>query len=296
MTARRPLVAIDDLISELPLGDSIIGDISATQIRQYVKNGENFKLYKGQAVYVSGANGNNVLVKLAKADAELTSSKTLGLLEQDLEKNAFGYLVNDGLISGLNTNSANQEGDPVWLSPTVAGGLIFGYTDKPSAPNHLVYLGVVTRKQINNGSISVKVQNGFELEELHNVAITTPHDEDVISYDDTAKVWKNIPKPTSIRIFNLIGTLIPMLGTVKFFPDKTITITEAYLAIGVNSNKEVRVNVNKNGIIVGSVSLPPDTEKSDKQPLPITVTENDYLTVDLLTTGGKNLNLIMVYS
>jgi hypothetical protein len=296
MTARRPLILIDEIISELPVGDSIIGEISATQIRQYVKNGENFTIYKGQAVYVSGASGANVLVKLAKANSELTSSKTLGLLEQDLAKNAQGYVVNDGLLSGLNTNAATQEGDPVWLSPTVAGGLIYGYTDKPHAPAHLVYLGVVTRKQINNGSISVKVQNGYELEELHNVAITTPQDDDIISYDATTNLWKNIPKPSDIRIFNLIGTLVPMLGTVKFFPDKTIVITEAYLSIGVNSQEEVTVNVNKNGIMVGSISLPPDTEKSDKQPLPLTVTENDYLTVDLLTTGGKNLNLIMVYS
>jgi hypothetical protein len=46
---------------------------------------------------------------------------------------------------------------------------------KPYAPNHLVYAGIVERANAGNGQIYVRVQNGYELDEIHDVdLITTP--------------------------------------------------------------------------------------------------------------------------
>ena len=99
-------------------------------------------LTKGQAVYVTGSNGTNMLVNAASNAAEATSSKTFGLLQQDLANNQTGFVITEGLLAGLNTNSA-QQGDPVWLGTN--GSLIYGLTNKPHAPAHLVFLGIVTR-------------------------------------------------------------------------------------------------------------------------------------------------------
>ncbi len=44
----------------------------------------------------------------ANATAEATSSKTLGLLEQDLAANAFGYVITEGLLSGIDTSGASR--------------------------------------------------------------------------------------------------------------------------------------------------------------------------------------------
>jgi hypothetical protein len=53
--------------------------------------------------------------------------------------------------------------------------MVFGLANKPFAPNHIVYLGIVTRKTGNTVvEIYVKVQNGAELDELSDVAITNP--------------------------------------------------------------------------------------------------------------------------
>lgn len=167
---------------------------TTTQLKKYVMNKTGSVITKGSAVYIVGADGNNPLIALAKADAEATSSKTLGLVETDIADNAKGYVVMEGALGGLDTGSAT-EGDAIWLSPTVAGGLVFwhpgGSTVKPSAPNHLVYLGVVVKKSSGNGVVEVKVQNGYELEELHNVAITSPANGDTIVYDSTSGTWKN---------------------------------------------------------------------------------------------------------
>jgi hypothetical protein len=55
----------------------------------------------------------------------------------------------------------------------------------------MVYLGVVKRVQSNNGSVYVHVQNGFELDELHNVAISSPADNEFLAYDSGTSLWKN---------------------------------------------------------------------------------------------------------
>lgn len=166
------------------------GTAGTSSVVQYVKNETGSAMTKGQAVYILGATGSNITIGLAKADAESTSSKTLGLLAQDLANGEHGYVITEGTLDGLNT-SGRTAGEPMWLSPTTAGGIVYGLASKPSAPSHLVYLGVVKRVQSNNGSVFVKVQNGFELDELHNVAITSPANNNVLAYDSASSLWKN---------------------------------------------------------------------------------------------------------
>lgn len=155
------------LQGEIQSNTIISGVVYSAQVN--VKNGEGRTIYKGQPVYINGANGTNIIVGLASNTGEATSSKTLGLVVQDtLENNAFGTVITEGLLQGFNASAASA-GDPIWLGPT--GSLIYGLANKPYAPNHLVYLGVVTRAQ-NNGELFVKVQNGYELDELHDVNVT----------------------------------------------------------------------------------------------------------------------------
>lgn len=161
-------------------------DNYTTDIRQYVKAGE--AITKGQAVYVSSADGTNIIVSKASNASEATSSKTLGLAYQTLANNAKGYIITEGILSGLNTSSATI-GDPVWLG--TSGNLIYGLVNKPVAPAHLVYIGIVTRVNANNGEIFIHIQNGFELQELHNVLITSVTNGNILMYDSSDMLWKN---------------------------------------------------------------------------------------------------------
>jgi hypothetical protein len=151
-------------------------------------------LTKGQAVYVSSADGTNMIVSKASNASEQTSSKTLGLVAQNLAINGQGFVVTEGLLAGLNTNGANA-GDPVWLGTD--GNLIFGLLNKPTAPAHLVFIGVVTRVQSNNGEIFVKVQNGFELDELHDLSVKNASDGDMIKYVASTGLWTKIAASTT---------------------------------------------------------------------------------------------------
>ena len=162
----------------------------ASDVQNQVKAG--VAINKGQAVYVTSADGTNIIVGLASNTSEATSSKTLGLLNATVAANGFADVVQIGRLSGLNTIGA-VVGDPVWLGTN--GNLIYGLANKPYAPAHLVYIGVVTRVNANNGEIFITVQNGFELQELHNVDIitTTPANGDVLGYNGTLWVNKTVP-------------------------------------------------------------------------------------------------------
>lgn len=148
---------------------------------------------KGQAVYVSSADGTNMIVSKASNVSEATSSKTMGLLETSLVTNGKGNVITEGLLSGLNTNGANA-GDPVWLG--VDGALIFGLINKPVAPAHLVFIGIVTRANANNGEIFVKVQNGFEMNEIHNYQEGSVQNNQVIVYESATSLYKPKSIPT----------------------------------------------------------------------------------------------------
>lgn len=169
-------------------------------IEQYCKAGT--AIAKGNVVYVTGATGSNVIIGLAQANGEATSSKVLGFSRQTLALNDFGYVITEGLLEGIDTSGATA-GDPVWLSPTTPGGFVFGLANKPSAPNNMVYLGVVVRANQNNGVIFVRVQNGFELEELHNVKINGIANNDIIRYDSTQSLWVN-------------SSSVPLAGTATY--------------------------------------------------------------------------------
>ena len=144
---------------------------------------------KGQAVYISGANGTNQLASLADYTTEAKSSQTLGIAYQNFATNDIGQIITQGLLSGINTDAANAAGDPIWLGAN--GSLIFGLANKPYAPNHMVYLGVVTRKHAVNGEIYVKIANGFEVKELHDISAQTPSNGDVLAYNSSNGLWES---------------------------------------------------------------------------------------------------------
>lgn len=166
-----------------------------SQVKHLVKNnGLSGTITKGTAVYVTGSNGTNMLVGRASNTSETTSSKTMGLMQSDITTtgtNQTGFVITEGLIEGLDT-SGHIAGEPVWLG--VNGALIYGLANKPYAPAHLVFIGIVTKISAGNGEIFVKVQNGFELKEIHDVDIVTnvPINGDVLGYDGTLWVNKTV--------------------------------------------------------------------------------------------------------
>lgn len=160
-------------------------------VKHIVKNDGTALITKGTPVYVTGADGTNMLVRAASNTSEATSSKTIGLMQSNITTSGgtqTGFVITEGLLGGLNT-SGQTAGAPVWLGAN--GTLVYGLTNKPYAPAHLVFIGIVTKVSSGSGEIFVKIQNGFELEELHNVSISNETHGDLIQYNSSTGLWEN---------------------------------------------------------------------------------------------------------
>ncbi len=156
------------------------------QLFAYVKNAEAVTITKGQPVYLYQASGNKATVKLAYNTSDAGSAKTLGLAAEDITSGHNGFVICQGVLAGINTGSYN-EGDTLYLGAT-AGTLT---ATKPYAPNHLVYIGVVEKANNGAGQIYVRPQNGYELDEIHNVDAKNPNDKDGIFYNTSNSLWEH---------------------------------------------------------------------------------------------------------
>lgn len=152
-----------------------------------VKAADNGGLTEGKAVYVVGSDGSNHTVAYAQANAESTSSKTFGVMTETSTGGNKAFCTTFGKVRDINTATLT-EGATIWLSPSVAGGLT---TTKPIAPDHLVMIGWCIRSHAVNGEIFVHTVNGFELDELHNVLISSPSDNQALLYEQSSNLWKN---------------------------------------------------------------------------------------------------------
>jgi len=167
-------------------------------------NAEATTITKGQAVYMFSATGDRVSVKLANNTGDATSAKTFGLAAENITAGGTGMVICQGVLDGLNLGSYTA-GDSVYLGAT-AGALT---ATKPYAPNHLVYIGTVERANNGNGQIYVRVQNGYELDELHNVSAQNPSNGQVLIYNESTSLWtKNtITAGTGISVTNGAGSI-----------------------------------------------------------------------------------------
>jgi predicted heme/steroid binding protein len=170
----------------LPIGESVVARVRNS-------TGGNLSRTAYQAVRVAGAQGQRLAVALAQANNDPNSASTLGLVCEDISTNQEGFIVNIGQIVNVNTTGNLQgetwlDGDVLYLSPTTPGAIT---NIKPAAPQHTVIIGYVEYSHANNGKIYVKVDNGYELEELHDVA-PTPYINNGVLYRDTAtNLWKS---------------------------------------------------------------------------------------------------------
>ena len=150
-------------------------------------------LTKGTIVYINGGQGNLPTITKALATGDSTSAQTYGIVRNDITNNNNGYVVVAGRISDLDTQ-AYTEGTQLYLSPTTAGTFT---STKPYAPQHLVYVGIVVRAHPTQGVIEVKIQNGYELDELHNVAAQSPSNGDILQYVSSTSLWTKVAGTTS---------------------------------------------------------------------------------------------------
>lgn len=145
---------------------------------------------KGQVVYIVGSTGVHLTVELSDADTESTSSKTFGIAAENITNSTEGYVMVEGLLTGLSNlpSTSFADGDALWLSSTTGGW----QNTPPANPAHGVYLGrVIKASNGSNAQAYIRIQNGYELNELHDVVIASPLDTHSLFYETSSGLWKN---------------------------------------------------------------------------------------------------------
>ncbi len=228
-----------------------------------VKNADSVAITKGQVVYLFGATGGFPSVKLADNTSDATSNKTFGVVsDTSIAPNGTGTVTCVGVVDGLNL-AAYNDGDAVYLGATAG---TFTAT-KPYAPNHLVFVGIIERANMGNGELYVRIQNGYELEELHNVQITTPPlAGSLLMYDATNSLWKanRLTGGTNIAVTNAdTSVTLGLTGTVAVANGGTGVTTSTGTGSVVLSNTPTLVTPNIGAATGTSVTLTGNLTASD---------------------------------
>jgi hypothetical protein len=197
-----------------------------------------------QAVRVSGAQGQRLAVAYAQANNDNGSADTIGLVTETIPTNQEGFIITVGQLEGINTTGSLQgenwtDGDVLYLSPTIAGAIT---NIKPVAPQHLVIIGYVEYAHANNGKIYVKVMNGWELGELHDVSTAGAVNGSVLKYNGT--IWTpSSDTDTGITTLNGLTALSQSFAvgtTGTDFNIQSLTSTHTFnlpVASGSNTGK-----------------------------------------------------------
>jgi hypothetical protein len=272
----------DDTQKTLTVGltADIAADVGQT-LYAYATNAESVTINKGQPVYMYAAQGNRVSVKLAYNTGDATSAKTLGVCAENIAAGQAGMVLCQGVQDGLDL-SAYTAGDTLYLGAT-AGALT---ATKPYAPNHLVYIGVVERANAGNGRLYVRVQNGYEMDELHNVSAQNPTNGQVLIYNESTSLWEKhtLTDGTGISITEGAGSITVTNSGVRTAQagdgisvtgTNDITITNSGVRSITGTTNEIDVSAS-----TGAVTLSlPATVSADITGNAATVTNGAYVNV-----------------
>lgn len=209
-------------------------DLSVAEAIKFVtaeaRNVDTVPLTKGTPVYLFAATGNRPSIKRASNLGDAFSAKTFGLMLDTVPVGQTGTVMCQGLLVGVDTG-AFAEGDTIYLGAT-AGSIT---NVKPYAPNHLVYLGVVVRANQGQGEIYVRPQNGYEIEELHNVNINHNvglANGQILVYNAANQLWENQFANTVVTpaLQSISGSIIPSANITYDLGSPTMRWRDLYLS------------------------------------------------------------------
>ena len=255
-------------------------------------NGEATTLNKGEVVRLSGAQGQRPQVTRAYNTSDTGSALTIGIVAENITAGGEGFVVTQGIVKNINTNAFN-EGDILYLSAS-AGVLT---TVKPQAPNHYVFVGVVVKKNASSGRIYVKPQNGYELDELHNVRIVSEQNGDIIVWNSASTLWMNQPiqnylntasaaafTSASAYTSSEIGSL-----TTNDIPEPTVAGNETFTVTNSGTGAYVVASVNNPTFTLVKGNTYTFIINASGHPFWIQSASGAYSSGNVYTTGTTNL-------
>ena len=161
----------------------------------HVRNTTGSTIPKGTPVRFAGTTGNSgrLLIAPMIANGTTPSQYYMGVTSEEILNNQDGKVYQFGKMRGVNT-SAFADGDILYVSTTVAGGF---QTTQPTAPNNIIVAAAVVHAA-NNGTLMIRQTLGSNINADEGVLITTPVNNNVLTYESSTSLWKNKTVETAL--------------------------------------------------------------------------------------------------
>jgi len=223
----------------------------------------------GTPVYISGAQGQRPTIAPCKGDSD-TTSNCAGVTTQAIANNAAGYVTYDGQVRDLTTLAAFTDGDSVWVSKTTSGTLV---NAEPAKPHHSDFVGYVLSNHATHGVLLVKIARHRAIGELTDTTITTPANNDLLTYETATALWKNKSAATLgvVTGSGTSGTMTKWNGT-NTITDATNTDAQVAAAVTASHARQHAITSTSDHT---STATSGQILKADANGLPVNATNTD---------------------
>ena len=221
-----------------------------------------------KVVRLNGAANGRPTAALAQADSDANSHNTIGVMVQTVSASSTGYAATSGVIRGFDT-SAYADGATLWLSPVSAGEMT---ATKPTAlTGRAVQIGVVVKSSPFGsapGSLVLNVRPGLDLNELHNVYVSTTASlagGEVLAWNTSASVWTNstvvLDVQASVSALNIQVAAVSALTSVNAAAIAAVSALTSVNAVAIAavsaavSTLQVQVNTVSAAVSAALVSV-----------------------------------------
>jgi hypothetical protein len=238
-----------------------------------------YKVARVRSKLEGGPLNQKLSIILAKGDEHITQDTILGIVNSDIPINEEGYIQTSGIIENINSTGSHQgetwhNGDILYLSNSVLGGIT---NVKPTSPQNTIVIGYVVYTNISEGKIFIRIDKGYQLNDINDIKIDNPQNNNVLIYNSSLSVWENKPSSLGSGYLSLSGGTIEgnlvVTNTISASNNifsgaydssqwtSTYTTVQANSGSWGNSNISDRVdalysylvqNLDKNRIVMGS--------------------------------------------
>lgn len=228
----------------------------------YIKNQSGATIENGRVVRASGTLGTSgrILGEYMIADGSIEGKYTLGVATQDILNGADGYVTEFGLVRDIDTTGSLygeiwSDGDILYVSPTIAGGLT---NVRPQSPNINIEIGIIVYSNAN-GSIFVRPHRYPRVSDLQNVTATGATDGDLLLFDGVTWInSKTLNGSYTITGNTTIGgglTANTVSATTYYGDGSNLTgINDFYVTGGTYSNGTLTLNRQNGSLSISGFS------------------------------------------
>jgi len=250
----------------------------------YVKNKTGSSIAKGTAVYASGTLGasSKILITPMIADGTIAAKFFLGIVAETIANEAEGYVLTKGKLRNINTNAYN-EGDVLWVSPTIAGALT---STEPTAPDLKLPVAFVVNKG-NNGVLAVRATTGQRIKDASDVNYAGTVDNSFLVYDLASGVWVD----EAVGIFKTIAVASQDSIVADTYDDTLTLVAGTNVTITTNAGTDT-ITINSTDEFVGTVTsvaaLTLGTAGTDLSSTVANSTTTPVITLNVPTASATN--------